>query len=252
MGPPDVKIDVNTGFRYPCSQEDIDDLQDRTSLPRNHGDELVNVYTAVEELKDSLQGYRGYDHITKAALVRLRGLEEDFPSLITYPDMVLKIFHDLDLILFDKSLAGNVYLRVKCGMAGTYGDCCPRGKWSKRVCITINSHNFVYPLDRNGKRIPGKPRSTYKDLILTLIHEMIHAFLLVVCGFLEEEKADKEHEERVRKNRQPGTIPNGNHDQAHGIGFQLVMKVVQGRLNKMGRPWNEIDVTQNGRYLVDC
>ncbi|KAK3617851.1 hypothetical protein LTR22_026586 [Elasticomyces elasticus] len=97
------------------------------------------------------------------AAVGVEGVQEDSPFLI---------FEHLNKVLFAGKLRGMVYLRLKASASNTPGTTSAAGvvPGIDRICVELNSTLFE---DDEGD---------VDELLDVMIHQMIHAYLLVTCG----------------------------------------------------------------------
>ena len=113
-----------------------------------------------------------------------------------FAELPFHIFNDIDATLFSGLLKGNVYLawaKLSRGLSGrtTRPGCqaCPR------IAITL-SHDII------ATEHPGV-------LVSTLLHQMIHAYLLQCCG---------------HKNAK---VPGSGHNLAHNVDFAVMAMIIQ-------------------------
>ena len=104
----------------------------------------------------------------KAAVKRLNDLRE---AKRWGPDIIFKIFNDLDLLLFRGKLRGNVYLRWD-NTSGPESKTLGSTLYSK---ITNNRCRITMGFANATKATVG-----LRDVLSTLIHEMVHAYLMIL------------------------------------------------------------------------
>lgn len=113
-------------------------------------------------------------------LWRIRAFAENLSKEHRTRDIAYRVFHKLDQILFAGYLKNAVYLNFQdMGVevsGATYTHCHGPNPRVKRISIVLNSNLHQQ----------AKPR----DLIASLIHQMIHAFFLVACGPQDEKEVE--------------------------------------------------------------
>lgn len=170
------KIYAERGTTYPCAQAAIDELQDTQLRPRTEPDTHMSMGEATRRLENAHRPGNPLDAGQKAALQRLQDLEK----VGKYgPDIVFKIFNDLDTLLFHGALNGNVYLRWSStdelirqnGYGKASGRMSEPGFIAKRVGIQLN------------KDILQLSTTRLRDAIATLVHECIvsHPWPILLC-----------------------------------------------------------------------
>lgn len=156
------KIYAEHGTPYSCTQATIDKLQDMNLLPRTYPDIHMSIGEATRRLESAHRPGKSLNSGQKAALKRLQDLEK----VGKYgPDIVLKIFNDLDTLLFQGVLNGNIYLCWSSddafGASGTAGSLSRPGRIAKRAAISLN------------KDILQLSTTRLRDVISTLVHECV-------------------------------------------------------------------------------
>ena len=147
---------------------------------------------------------------------RLQVLTPLMQDLSPDPNLVFKIFADIDAVFFSGCVYENVHMRIKTlnSLGGDAGKTEEAGVHSRRVCITLDKAQMGRPLNR---------------VVGTLLHEMLHAWLLITC------KDD---------HRQYG----GRND--HRMGFLICLAILQRRLRELFGPWN-VDLSEGGKYHLE-
>lgn len=160
------RIYAERGTPYPCTQAVIDELQDTQLHPRTEPDTHMSMGEATRRLENAHRSGNPLNAGQKAALQRLQDLEK----VGKYgPDIVFKIFNDLDTLLFHGALNGNVYLRWSSTdefiRQNGYGEASGRtsqpGFVAMRVGIQLNEGVLQLSTTR------------LRDVISTLVHECI-------------------------------------------------------------------------------
>lgn len=174
------KIYAERGTPYPCTQAAIDKLQDTRLRPRTEPDAHMSMGEATRRLENAHRPGTSLDAFQNAALQRLQDLEKvgKYGS-----DIVFKIFNDLDTLLFQGVLNGNVYLRWSSadefisqnGNGEAAGRMSKPGFISRRVGIQLNEDILQLSTTR------------LRDAISTLVHECIvsHPWPFLSCIWLE-------------------------------------------------------------------
>jgi hypothetical protein len=156
-----------------------------------------------------------------------------------YPDIGFKIFNDLDLTLFSGMLRHKACLRSKATSTGYLGQTEPAGQAAARVAIKLNVARM-----HSTRADPRTCLPPYRELIKTLVHEMIHAFIYVECGGRPEGRGTLKGVEDA-----PWKIPPREDDNEHGPAFRLVMAEVDHRLRRLEGAWATLDLGEKGRYM---
>lgn len=194
-----TKVYADQGTPYPCRQAEIDVLQDR-HVKRVQHSHYIDRHEATSLLQQAHKG--PLSDAQKAAVKRLNDLQA---AHRWGPDIIFKIFNDLDLLLFRGKLKGNVYLR-----------------WDKQSdemngpdsrCLGVTS--YAIGGDCRCKLELSLTNATLatvglRDVLSTLVHEMVHAYLLV------ETDADRGYSDEMT--------------QGHGHSFNKCAKAVLKRL----------------------
>ena len=177
----DTKVYADRGTPYPCTQAELDILQDQRRKPVHRGP-YISRHEAAERLQQAHDPHTPLTDAQKAALKRLNDLQQ----LRRWgPDIISKMFNDLDLLLFRGKLRGNVYLRwndhdknLNAGGKALAWTVRARGI-SPRVAIEMGVFSATLPT------------VGLRDILSTLVHEMVHAYLLSLTDN-DEGPSDKE------------------------------------------------------------
>ena len=167
----DTKVYADRGTTYPCKQAEIDVLQDRRAK-RIHHRHYIDRIEATRLLQKAHDG--PLSDAQKAAVKRLNDLQE---AQRWEPDTIFKIFNDLDLLLFRGKLKGNVYLRWDGHSKIMNGPNCR--------CLGMTTYS---PYDdsrceiRLSLTLSTLATVGLRDVLSTLVHEMVHAYLGVVAN----------------------------------------------------------------------
>ena len=159
-----------------------------------------------------------------------------FHIVVNNFNLLYKVFNDIDTLFFGSHLHGNVYLTDSifsyiCGGENVYilGRTHPRGARARRVAIEFNQLYLrknieTYSLDRT---------LTWhlRDTLSTLLHEMVHAYMLVRCGSFYTDICVEPHD-----------------DVAHGVNFRRCMTAIQARLDAMG---GQVQILKGRQYVFD-
>ncbi|KAI9679229.1 MAG: hypothetical protein M1817_005248 [Caeruleum heppii] len=192
---------ADRGTPYRVRQQELNDLEDPNGR-RQFGGPYLSMNEAARMMEEI--GASALTPAQHAAVDRLQALEQ----VGSYGgDIIFKTFNDLDLVFFRGSLRGNVNLawtdigpHDRDRSAGVTRDSRP----PQRVRIELNE--FVLKIPRAGLR----------DVWATLLHEMVHAYLMVVCG------PRMESDDAPRPGQRP--VPR------HGQYFSRSLKAVRHRL----------------------
>lgn len=162
-----------TGTDYPSDPSILADLADEDGPLRRPVPYSISFQTAIQHLRSLHIPNRALSPSQEAAAARLRTLHELDFSDKWLGDIAMKMFSDFDILLFESSLGGNVYLdyttvqitpQFKYETAGTVlpGDYTTRSKRkSRRFMILLNADKLL---------LDGRRR--LRDLIAMLVHEM--------------------------------------------------------------------------------
>ena len=162
-----------TGTEYPSNASVLADLVDEDGPLRRPFPYTIPFQTATQYLQSLHIPNHALSPSQEAAAARLRTLHEFEFSGQWLGDILMKMFSDLDILLFESTLGGNVYLcyttaqltpALKYETAGTIlpGDYTTESKRkNKRFCIVFNADKMLL----NGRR-------RLRDLIALLVHEM--------------------------------------------------------------------------------
>ena len=167
----DTKVYADRGTTYPCTQAEIDVLQDGHAK-RVHHRHYIDRIEATRLLQQVHDG--PLSDAQKAAVKRLNDLQE---AQRWGPDTIFKIFNDLDLLLFRGKLKGNVYLRWDGHSEIMNGpDCGCQGMTI--YCRSDDSRCEI----RMSSTLSMLATVGLRDVLSTLVHEMVHAYLQVVTN----------------------------------------------------------------------
>ena len=164
---------ADSGTPYPCTTSHINLLRDRQRKSCTQSGQLT--------LEEALARFVHFSFAplhTKEQLDALQRLQ-DLKHLTCEPDVIFKIFDDFDTVFFDGQLHGNVCLEYFETFLG--GEACTNGadEWSNRVSILLNVLSFTLG------------DATLHDVITNLMHEMVHAYLRVLCEPHADDSSDK-------------------------------------------------------------
>lgn len=203
--PHEPPILATTGTPYPILQEELDILQSRSRQPATAPH--LTLHTATHQLEQFHAQPRN-SPIEKAALARLHELQHA-PRFGR--DIVFKAFNDIDTVYFAGRLHHNVQLSwgdCPRGVAGTTAPAYHRSSPIPRVRITLD------------RALLKAATTRLRDVWAVLMHEMVHAYLMVLCARWRDDDE-----------RDPG----------HGRHFRRCMEAVQRGLG--GRRFVELGLT---------
>ena len=121
-----------------------------------------------------------------------------------FAELPFHIFNDIDATLFSGLLRGNVYLtwaKLPRGLSGRTTR--PGRQACPRIAIEL-SHDII------ATEHP-------EVLVSTLLHQMIHAYLLQCCG---------------HKNAK---VPGSGHNLAHNVEFAVMAMIIQDRISPLSK-----------------
>lgn len=174
---------------YTPGLSDIQPLKDRHERPR-----FSNYITLPEAVRAAVQSFENEHLRSDAQRKAIWHLQRAATSKVWNSGIIFEIFHDIDTLFFQGKLKGNVYLfwfeiQVRHNSAGITIPS-PGFKRHRTSKVTIALSSSVLSL----------PRTTARDVIYALTHEMLHAYFLVCCGDegSREEGPDPHHGEWFR------------------------------------------------------
>lgn len=200
----DPPILATTGTPYPILQEELDILQSRTRPP------ATAPHLTLPSATHQLERFHAQPRnpTAQAALSRLHELQRA-PRFGA--DIVFKVFNDLSTVYFAGALNHNVQLSWgDCPSGGVAGTTSPAHYRSAipRVRITLD------------RALLKAATTRLRDVWAVLLHEMVHAYLMVLCARPRDEDE-----------RDPG----------HGRHFRRCLRAVQRGLG--GRRFVELGLT---------
>lgn len=201
--PHESPIRATRGTPYRISQEELDILQSRSRPART--EPHLTIGSATRKLERFHAQPRGATE--EAAMQRLAGLRHAHRF---GKDVVFKVFNDIDAVFFAGRLYRNVYLCWGDCAEGVAGATAPPRPWPGCPRVRIR-------LDRTHMELPT---TRLRDVWSVLMHEMVHAYLVVLC----EEYHDVDEP-----------------DPGHGRHFRRCLAAVQKGLG--GKEFVELDVT---------
>lgn len=164
---------TETGTGYPCNASVLADLMDEDGPLRRPVPYTIPFQNVTQYLQSLHIPNHALSPSQEAAAARLRTLHKLEFSGKWLGDVVMKMFSDLDILLFESRLGGNVHLcyttvqitpALKYETAGTIlpGDYTTESKRkNKRFCIVFNADKML---------LDGRRR--LRDVITVLVHEM--------------------------------------------------------------------------------
>lgn len=152
-------IEVDTGTYYPCYEEDLAAYR---RFPSPNRQRLVSAIEATNEIvhrNTELRRREDFDRDEWAAMERLTsGVNKAARSRYT-PDLIIKMFADLDLVFFNGRLLGNVIIKWHVIGPRIFGDTGP--KRVNQAGIRLNPDEIFIRSDNAFQRMFG-----------TMLHEM--------------------------------------------------------------------------------
>ena len=157
-------------------QAEIDELQDKNLLRRTTPDTGMTMGEATCRLENAHRHGKLLNAAQEAALQRLQGLEQ---AEKYGPDIVFKVFNDLDTLLFQGVLKGNVRLGwvsddvfARGGSSLSSGRTWPPETLAKRVGIELNEDILQLSTTR------------LRDMISTFVHECVVSIRILSLVYL--------------------------------------------------------------------
>ena len=166
-----LDVSIDRGTVYDITQQELDALS--AFITKNSGP-FISQSQATQEVVDHNRLSREPSSAELAAIQRLREALEVEDHLWS-PDIVIKAFHDLDIIFFNGRLRNNVQFQWKTPEAfipHVQPDDFALGATNRtgrvgQMSIILNAHNLLF------RNVIQKPRM---QVWSTALHEMCHAY----------------------------------------------------------------------------
>jgi len=200
--PNEKHILATRGTPYPISQSELDILQSHSRRPR------TKPHLTLSSATRKLERFHAHPH-SPAETAALHRLTELRHAPRFGKDVIFKTFNDIDAVFFAGRLYQNIYLCWSDCPDGVAGSTAPPRGWpgSPRVRIRLDRMHMELPTTR------------LRDVWSVLMHEMVHAYLMVAC--VEYHDLDEP-------------------DPGHGRHFKRCLAAVQRGLG--GREFVELDL----------
>lgn len=148
---------AHSGTQYPCSQSEID-FHHRGKFPHPNEGPFVSAMEATSEIVCHNKETRKVPPLESAVINRLIDAILDAEQYGYGPDIIVKVFADLDLVFFDGRLRGNV-VRPQLGESG-------------QCRVKLNAKTILLNLSTD---------TPFKTMFGTMLHEMCHAYEHIRC-----------------------------------------------------------------------
>ncbi|CAD6565734.1 MAG: hypothetical protein ASARMPREDX12_006746 [Alectoria sarmentosa] len=174
---------------YPCEDRIVNDLKDIKAGRKRPVKPYLSIINAAETLCSAHHApIRNMSLERGHALHRLQLLQSDPGNNIFWSDIILKIFNDLDVALFEGRLTGNVHMRWYMQPDPN----CPETRNTAFTSPYVSNvpggfHDGMrIGISLNGLRLLLDTRGSVEKIVETLVHEMIHAYLLLLADTEKE------------------------------------------------------------------
>jgi hypothetical protein len=171
------------GTSYPTTQAELDFHQEPKFRSRNKGP-FVTPPQATAELIRHNDLKRQVPHKEQAAIDRLLSLIKNVESGCEWgSDIPIKLFADLDLVLFGGKLRGNVCVKwMTCDSAPRYRSLRVEDVFGLTTHPRISEKGQCYiSLNADTLLNDGTSLAVFQAILCTLLHEMCHAYDHVRC-----------------------------------------------------------------------
>lgn len=171
---------AHSGTQYPCSQSEID-FHHRGKFPHPNEGPFVSAMEATSEIVCHNKETRKVPPLESAAINRLIDAILDAEQYGYGPDIIVKVFADLDLVFFDGRLRGNVcvewvsdkYFQKWRVPPGAWGFTVrPQLGESGQCRVKLNAKTILLNLSTD---------TPFKTMFGTMLHEMCHAYEHIRC-----------------------------------------------------------------------
>ena len=211
-------ITLDTGTPYGCTRQELR----KTIRPRRrfHPVRTVSPQQAVNEIKACTSTTRTVTAKLEDAVRRLRGGLDRVKYRRWSPDLLVKMFADLDLVFFNGKLLGNVKVSWVNTEEEIIAQTCPRPR--NQCVIELNPH-YV------GVIVPGQPKP-FQKMFGTLLHEMCVSLLRSLSDIFflvgNGSNGEKKHAYFKVRCSDRDEVELGEFEGGHGLEFYSMLQNV--------------------------